>query len=119
MQLSIIITAAPVSSICPLLYCKSGDKTVSIGDDPSKQCTSNRTGVLCGACKENFSLAIGSFRCIECSNNHNVALLLAFFAAGVFLVFLILHSISLLLKDSLMDLSSMLTLCGPLNIAEA
>ena len=34
---------------CPLYYCKSGNKTVNIGDDPSTQCDSNRTGVLCGA----------------------------------------------------------------------
>ena len=39
---------------------------------------------------ENFSLAIRSSRCIECPNSHNVALLLAFAAAGVFLVFFIL-----------------------------
>ena len=75
---------------CPLNYCKSGNKTVNIGDDPSKQCTPNRTGILCGACSENFSLAIGSSRCIECPNSHNVSLLLAFGAAGVFLVFFIL-----------------------------
>ena len=75
---------------CPLLYCKSGNKIVDIGDDPSKQCASNRTGILCGACKDKFSLALGSSRCIECQNNHNVALLLAFAAAGVLLVFLIL-----------------------------
>ena len=78
------------SRSCPLLYCKSGNKTINIGDDPNKQCTSNRTGILCGACMENFSLAIGSSRCIECPNSHNVALLLAFAAAGVFLVFFIL-----------------------------
>ena len=75
---------------CPLNYCKSANKTINIGDDPSKQCASNRTGILCGACMENFSLAIGSSRCIECPNSHNVALLLAFAAAGVFLVFFIL-----------------------------
>ena len=75
---------------CPLYYCKSGSKTVNIGDDPSKQCASNRTGILCGACMENFSLVIGSSRCIECPNSHNVSLLLAFAAAGVFLVFFIL-----------------------------
>ena len=75
---------------CPLLYCKSGNKTVNIGDDPSKQCASNRTGILCGACVENFSLAIGSSQCIECPNSHSVTLLLAFTAAGVFLVFFIL-----------------------------
>ena len=75
---------------CPLLYCKSGNKIVNIGDDPSKQCASNRTGILCGACMDNFSLAIGSSRCIECPNSHNMALLLAFAAGGVLLVFFIL-----------------------------
>ena len=60
---------------CPLYYCKSGDKVVNIGDDPSKQCDYNQTGILCGACMENFSLAIGSSRCIECPNSHNVSLL--------------------------------------------
>ena len=75
---------------CPLQYCKSGNKIINIGDDPGKQCASNRAGILCGACMENFSLAIGSSQCIECPNSHNVALLLAFAAAGVFLVFFIL-----------------------------
>ena len=78
------------NKFCPLLYCKSGNKTVNIGEDPSKQCASNRTGILCGACMDSFSLAIGSSRCIECPNSHNVALLLAFAAAGVLLVFFIL-----------------------------
>ena len=78
------------NKFCPLLYCKSGNKTVNIGDDPSKQCASNRTGILCGTCMDRFSLAIGSSRCIECPNSHNVVLLLAFAAAGVLLVFFIL-----------------------------
>ena len=64
--------------------------TTDFGDDPSKQCAFNRTGVLCGACMGNLSLAIGSSRCIKCPNNHNVALLLAFAAGGVFLVLFIL-----------------------------
>ena len=75
---------------CPLLYCKSGNKAVKIGDNPSKQCASNHTGILCGACMDSFSLAIGSSRCIECPNSHSVALLLAFAVAGVCLVFFIL-----------------------------
>ena len=83
-------TGIMYNKFCPLLYCKSGNKTVNIRYDPSKQCASNRTGILCGACKDNFSLAIGSSRCIECPNSHNVALLIAFAAAGVFLVFFIL-----------------------------
>ena len=83
-------TGIMYNKFCPLLYCKSGNKTVDIGDDPSKQCVSNRTGILCGACIDGLSLVIGSSRCIECPNNHNVALLLAFAAAGVLLVFFIL-----------------------------
>ena len=87
---------------CPLLYCKSGIKTVNIGDDPSKQCASNRIGILCGACMDSFSLAIGSSRCIECHNSHNVALLLAFAAAGVLLVFFIL-ALNLTVTQGLID----------------
>ena len=83
-------TGIMYNRFCPLLYCKSGNKTVNIGDNPSKQCASNRTGILCGACMDNFSHAIGSSRCIKCPNSHNVALLLAFAAAGVLLVFSIL-----------------------------
>ena len=83
-------TGIVYNRFCPLDYCKSGNKTVNIGNDPSKQCASNRTGILCGACMDSFSLAIGSSRCIECYNSHNVAFLLAFAAAGVLLVFLIL-----------------------------
>ena len=78
------------NEFCPLLYYNSGKKTVNIGDDPSEQCASNRTGNLCGACMDNFNLVIGSSRCIECPNGHNVALMLAFAAVGVFLVFFFL-----------------------------
>ena len=83
-------TGIMYNRFCPLLYCKSGNKTVNIGDDPSKQCASNRTSILGGACMDNFCLAIGSSRCIQCPNCHNLALLLAFAAVGVFLVLFIL-----------------------------
>ena len=78
------------SHFCPLHYCKLGNKTIDIGRDPNKQCASNRTGILCGACMENFSLAIGSTPCIECPNSHNTSLLLIFAAGGILLVLLIL-----------------------------
>ena len=78
------------NSLCPLNYCKLGKKRISIRDNPRRQCASNRTGILCGACLEDLSLAIGSSRCIECHNRHNMTLLLVFAAAGVFLVLFIL-----------------------------
>ena len=75
---------------CPLHYCMAGEKMLRISDDSNEQCVFNRTGILCGACRENFSLAIGSSRCIECHGSHNLSLLLMFAAAGVLLVFFIL-----------------------------
>ena len=84
-------TGVIFNSLCPLFYCKSGMKTIiTIAIDPSKQCDSNRTGILCGACMESYSLAIGSSRCIKCTSNHNIALLLVLAAGGVVLVFFIL-----------------------------
>ena len=116
MQLSMrIIALRFVSSITDSVhctsYCKFSNKTVNIiiGINTGKQCASSRTGISCGACMDNFSLAIGSSRCIEYPNNHNLELLLAIAAAGIFLVlFWSLHSTLLLLidKDSLMDSSA-------------
>ena len=73
---------------CPLDYCKLGPKVVNIGSKPNTQCAFNHAGTLCGGCKENYSLAIGSLRCIQCSNN--VALLIFFASAGIMLVLFIL-----------------------------
>ena len=55
----------------------------------SMQCDFNQTGQLCGKCKENYTLAIGSSHCIHCPNNNTLALLIFFIAAGFLLVFLL------------------------------
>ena len=49
------------------------------------QCNYNRSGHLCGACQRGLSLAVGSSRCLACSNNF-IALLIAFIFAGLALV---------------------------------
>ena len=50
------------------------------------QCDFNHSGRLCGGCKENYSLAIGSSHCIKCPNNNNVSLLIVFALLGILLV---------------------------------
>ena len=73
---------------CPFDYCVS--KTVSIPlNDTNVQCAHNRSGLLCGACKENYSLVLGTFQCKQCTNSH-LALLIPFAVMGVALVFLLL-----------------------------
>ena len=77
--------------ICPLDYCTTESKYINL-NDPDKQCNINRSGLLCGKCKEGFSLVLGSSQCKECSNNY-LALLIPFALAGVLLVtlFFLLH----------------------------
>ena len=78
------------SKYCPFNYCQMGDKHVNmILNDVNAQCAFNRAGRLCGGCKENYSLAIGSSHCVHCPNNNNLALFIFFAAAGLLLVFVI------------------------------
>ena len=71
---------------CPFDYCKD-IKIIKNGTDI--QCAFNRAGRLCGGCKENYSLAIGSSHCIYCPNSNNLTLLIFFAAAGLLLVLFI------------------------------
>ena len=58
-------------------------------NNPDEQCALGHSGILCGACPSNLSLAIGSSRCLECPDNNHIALLIVFAAAGVLLVLFI------------------------------
>ena len=75
---------------CPVDYCKSGEKIVNLDRDPNAQCANNHAGILCGGCETNYSLAIGSSRCIRCSNDSHLSVFMFFIAAGILLVIFIL-----------------------------
>ena len=72
---------------CPFDYCMDMPVNLSIciPQDANKQCAFNRSGTMCGECKEGLSLVFGSSRCLQCSNNY-LALLAVFTFAGVALV---------------------------------
>ena len=72
---------------CPFDYCTSNKMYIAVDSD--EQCSSNRTGLLCGKCTQNFSLALGTNRCLQCSNDY-LWLIVAFAFAGVALVLLLL-----------------------------
>ena len=72
---------------CPFDYCTTNEMYIAI-DDSDKQCSNNRTGLLCGKCAQNFSLALGTNRCLQCSNNY-LWLIVAFAFTGVALVLLL------------------------------
>ena len=73
---------------CPFDYCTSEERYLAV-DDSDKQCNYNRSGLLCGRCSENLSLALGSSRCLQCSNSY-LSLLVALAFAGIALVLLLL-----------------------------
>ena len=74
---------------CPFDFCK--DKLINVPlSNPDEQCNNNRVGTLCGQCKANYSLALGTLHCIKCTNSNYIALILPFALAGIVLVIVIL-----------------------------
>ena len=82
------------STVCPFLYCNQSSVIINLNNESTiqaedAQCTGNRSGVLCGGCRNNFSLALGSNRCLHGCSNNSLSLIIAFAAAGIALVFFI------------------------------
>ena len=69
---------------CPLDYCKLTSFWLQL-EHPDEQCAYKHSGLLCGKCKSNLSLAIGTSQCLECTNIY-LTLLLSFALAGLMLV---------------------------------
>ena len=77
-----------VHTNCPFDYCKPKDNEISLYEQ-DQQCAFNRSGVLCGACQPGLSLALGTSRCMQCSNVY-ILLFIPFALAGVALITLML-----------------------------
>ena len=72
---------------CPFDFCVNRPINLTIADY-NLQCAHNRKGVLCGSCKEGFSLAFGTLHCLpseRCSNAY-LTLIFVFIMAGILLV---------------------------------
>lgn len=72
---------------CPFDFCTERETRFTL-NSTDLQCAHHRSGVLCGACQSGFSLALGSSRCLSCSNVF-LALLIPFALAGIALVTLL------------------------------
>ena len=73
---------------CTFDYCINDAKTFPL-NSTDVQCAYNRSGLLCGRCKEGYSLVLGTHQCRKCTNSH-LALLIPFAVIGVALVFMLL-----------------------------
>ena len=77
-----------LSPHCPFDYCISSPVRFRL-NETYMQCNYRRTGMLCGACQDGFSLVLGSSQCKKCSNAY-LSLLGLFAFAGLVLVVLLL-----------------------------
>ena len=55
----------------------------SLPDQVDGQCVYNRTGILCGACKQSLSLSLGSSRCLHCNSHWSIAFVTMLFGSAV------------------------------------
>ena len=69
---------------CPFDYCQSKDISIT-AEFPNTQCQYQRSGVLCGSCREGLSMILGSSECKKCSNSY-LGLVGIFILAGIVLV---------------------------------
>lgn len=70
---------------CPNGYCKADNTSVEL-EYPDMQCAWGHSGILCGRCQHNLSLALGSDRCLKCHNSNYLSLLIVFGVSGFLLV---------------------------------
>ena len=56
-----------VHDYCPLDYCVPDNVPINISN-PDEQCQFGHSGTLCGGCRANLSIVIGSSRCLPCTN---------------------------------------------------
>ena len=77
-------------SPCPFMYCITGSRVAFTLNNTDKQCSNNRSGILCGRCAEGLSVVLGgSSHCDECSNVY-LGLIVPFALAGIGLLTLLL-----------------------------
>ena len=74
---------------CPFDYCNIS-VTAFMFNDTDKLCQFQRSGILCGSCKQGLSIVFRSSKCGQCSNGYS-ALELIFILAGVALVLILIY----------------------------
>ena len=101
-----------VCKTCPFDYC---NKTITSLYINESQCANNRYGVVCGACKDSFSLALGSSRCINCSKKYNFWIVPLFVVIGLIIVLGMLFldlTVSIGLINGLIFYANILSISG-------
>ena len=77
-----------------LLYCSPNPVTFKMNDtDP--QCVDDRGQVMCGSCRDGYSLLMGSNKCGHCDNDYTIIAWIALFAVMGILLVVVLIALNL------------------------
>ena len=79
--------AYKLSPHCPFDYCLPYSSHLNLFN-PDAQCQFERSGVVCGKCKQGLSTVLGSTRCKQCSNFY-LFLIIPLAIAGIVLVIML------------------------------
>ena len=100
-----------------LLYCSPNPVTFKINNtDP--QCVDDRGQVMCGSCKDGYSLLMGSNKCGHCDNDYMIIAWIALFAVmGILLVVVLIVlnlTVSVGTLNGLLFYANIFKLYGPI-----
>ncbi len=82
-----VVRGALFHRYCPYNYCHSNQSYISL-NNTDMQCSSNRSGRMCGECQKGLSLTLGRNECAKCSSV-SLLFIIVFALAGVVLVVLL------------------------------
>ena len=83
---TLLVSHGWVLDYCTSINISTDDSTIM---NQNGQCRFNRSGILCGSCSENFSVALGSSKCLSNCSAYHLFLIPIFALAGLMLVILI------------------------------
>ena len=83
-------TIISINAVCPPNYCNATPLSFVLDDSINDLlCINNRSGIVCGQCKEHYSAMFGSDACSSDCTNLYLLTLLAYAIAGPFLMLLL------------------------------
>ena len=108
-----------VWKFCYSNYCYKATSYRSIRNMNGSQCVNNHAGIICGGCRNTFTIAIGSSKCIKCSQKYAFLWLVPLFAVmGLILVLSMLFldlTVSIGLINGLIFYANILSISGLTN----
>ena len=99
-----------------LLYC-SPNPVIFKMNDTDPQCVDDRGQVMCGSCRDGYSLLMGSNKCGHCDNDYMIIAWIALFAVMGILLVVVLIALNLTVSvgtlNSLLFYANIVKLYGP------